>query len=460
MGNLVEDFWNNFCNISKIPRQSGKEEKIADFLEKFAKSYDLEVYRDKNNNVLIKKDGNKEINDNIILQAHMDMVCVKSAESNHDFEKEGINVIKEGDLVYAKDTSLGADQGIGMAIMLSILQNSRIKHPNLECLFTTEEETTFNGAVKFDYKKLKGKKLINLDHCEDDSVIIGCDADICNEYILTGKKEHINKPSYKIKISGIVGGNSGCELFNNRTNAIILMAKILKNLEDINIVDINGGQSPEDIANSCECTIKTDLKNVEEKIKQIINNENINSEEPILAVETADYEYAFSKNLSDKIIKQILNSKDQIITKKENDIISSENLGIIQTVDNCIKIKGILRNIDEEELEKCNKEKIKLAKDNSFSVSEIYRDSAWNICKESKLLKIYKETYYQLERKYPQVKITHGSIECSVFSKNITKVDMISIGSIIENFHTINEKMYFSSCEKIIKLLVKVLEKL
>ena len=122
----------------------------------------MECYRDKNNNVLIKKCGNKENNEPIILQAHMDMVCVKKENSQHNFEIDPIEVVRNGDIMSAKDTSLGADQGIGLAFMLLILKSEKIKHPDLECLFTTEEETTFDGAVNFDYTRLKGKRLINL----------------------------------------------------------------------------------------------------------------------------------------------------------------------------------------------------------------------------------------------------------------------------------------------------------
>lgn len=187
MDKITNRFLELFSKISQIPRESGKEKKFADFLESFAKENKLECYRDENNNVLIKKNGNKENNESIILQAHMDMVCVKKENSNHNFEVDPIEIVKSGDVISAKDTSLGADQVIGLAIMLLILESSKIKHPDLECLFTTEEETTFNGAVNFNYSKLKGKRLINLDHCKDNSIVIGCDADICNKYIFEGK---------------------------------------------------------------------------------------------------------------------------------------------------------------------------------------------------------------------------------------------------------------------------------
>lgn len=157
MNEITNRFLELFYKTSQIPRKSGKEKKFAVFLEMFAKENNLEHYRDESNNVLIKKHGNKENNEPVILRAHIDMVCVKRENSNHNFDIDPIEIIKNGDVISARDTSLGADQGIGLVIMLLILENSKMKHPDLECLFTTEEETTFYGTVSFDYSKLRGK---------------------------------------------------------------------------------------------------------------------------------------------------------------------------------------------------------------------------------------------------------------------------------------------------------------
>ena len=176
---MRETLISNFLRISKIPRESGKEDKIANFFIDVAKENNLLYFKDDNNNVLIKKKGN--INSSpVALQSHLDMVCIKKEDSKHNFETEGINVVLSDDKVTAKDTTLGADQGVGLAIMLTIMENKSLKHPDLEFLFTTEEETTFNGAVTFPYDKVTSKRLINLDNSKDDSVFIGSDGDICN----------------------------------------------------------------------------------------------------------------------------------------------------------------------------------------------------------------------------------------------------------------------------------------
>lgn len=455
MHEITNRFLELFYKISQIPRESGKEKKFADFLEKFAKENNLECYRDKSNNILIKKQGNKENNEPVILQAHIDMVCVKKENSNHNFDIDPIEIIKNGDVILARDTSLGADQGIGLAIMLLILESNKIKHPDLECLFTTEEETTFNGAVSFDYSKLNGKRLINLDHCKDNSIVIGCDADICNKYIFEGKQIINSIPSYKIRVCNVKGGNSGIEIERSNKSAIMIMAKIIQELQkedDVFICEISGGKSEVDIAISCECIIKTRIKNIENRIEEKLLEDNIQ-----IQVNKTQNEFSFLLEDSKKIINEIINLKQGLVVTKNN-IITSGNIGIIETEKNKVNITGILRSIEEKDLQKQNKENYIISKKNDFIVKEIYEDSAWIPNINSKLRDNYKDVYYEVNSEYPNFEIAHGGLECSCITKRMTEIDMISIGSIIENFHTVNEKMYVSSCEKTIKTLLAYLE--
>lgn len=455
MDRITNRFLELFYKTSQIPRKSGKEKKFADFLVEFAKENNLEYYRDKSNNVLIKKHGNKENNEPVILQAHIDMVCVKRENSNHNFDIDPIEIIKNGDVISARDTSLGADQGIGLAIMLLILESTKIKHPDLECFFTTEEETTFNGAVSFNYSKLNGKRLINLDHYKDNSIVIGCDADICNKYIFGGKLITNSIPSYKIKISNVKGGNSGIEIERSNKSAIMIMAKIIQEFQkedDVLICEISGGKSEGDIAISCECIIKSRIKNIENKIEENLLEDNIK-----IQVDKTQNELSFSIEDSKKIINEVINLKQGLVATKNNIIISG-NIGIIETIKDKVIITGILRSIEEKELQKQNMENYLISRNNDFKVEEIYRDSAWIPNINSKLKENYKNIYYKVNGDYPTFEIAHGGLECSCIAKRMTGLDMISIGSIIEDFHTVNEKMYISSCKKTITTLLAYLE--
>ncbi len=435
---MRETLINNFLRISKIPRESGHEEKIANFFVNVAMANNLYYFKDENNNVLIKKKGNINA-ESIALQAHLDMVCVKTSDSKHDFSTDGIEVIIDGDVVTAKDTSLGADQGVGLAMMLTILEDKNLRHPNLEFIFTTEEETTFNGAVTFPYSRIESKRLINLDNDKDNTVLIGADGDICNEYCFNAKFIQNNLPSYKVLIDGFPSGNSGVNINLSVNNAITTIATILKD-KNIFLKSINGGTSENDLANFCEIIINTEL-NVEELFKGI--------DAKIIKL---DNRLSFSKQDTEKIINQILELKNGYIFNKE----SSANLGLIKTINNEVKIYYVFRSMSENELERINMNSQKL--NNGFKVMEIYRDFIWKLNRDSALFKKYKNLYFGEYSEVLREEIGHGGIECSAIKKRIDGLDIISIGSLIENIHTVNEVTYISSWMKTYNLLIKFLE--
>ena len=437
---MKETLINNFLRISRIPRESGHEEKIADFFVNVAKENNLYYFKDENNNVLIKKKGN--INSKpIALQAHLDMVCVKSRDSNHDFGKDGIEVIIDGDKVTAKDTTLGADQGVGLTMMLTIMEDNNLKHPDLDFLFTVEEETTFKGAVTFPYSKVESKRLINLDYAKDDVVVNGSDGDILNEYSIKGKIIENNLPSYKILIDNFPGGNSGENIELSRNNAITTMAQLLKE-KDILLSRINGGTFENDLATYCEVIIHTNL-DVEKIFK------NLDSK-----IEKVDSRYSFSEEDTRNIINEILELKCGYISSNN----ASGNLGIIKTKDNEVKIYYIVRSIDEIELDGISSKSKAL--NNHFQVNEIYRDSVWKVNKESELFNKYKNLYFREFNEYPKEEIGHGGTECSSIKKRIADLDIISIGANMVKIHSIDETTYISSWLKTFNFLIKFLESL
>lgn len=435
---MRENLINNFLRISKIPRESGHEEKIANFFVQVAKENNLYYFKDKNNNVLIKKKGNTNSKP-IALQAHLDMVCVKSKNSNHDFSCDGIEVIIDGDKVTAKDTSLGADQGVGLAMMLTIIENNNLKHPDLEFLFTAEEETTFNGAVNFPYPKVESKRLINLDNSKDNSIFVGSDGDICNEYTYNGEMIENNLPSYRVFIDKFPGGNSGEDVNLSEKNAITTMANLLID-KDIFIKSINGGTSENDLATYCEVIINTNL-NVFDIFK------GINSK-----IDSINNKISFSKEDTKNILNEILGLKCGYITEN----MASANLGLIRTTKNKIKIYYVFRSMDENELEMINNKSRNL--NTNFTANEIYSDSIWKANYKSELLQQYKELYFQKYFEYPLEEIWHGGTECSSIKNRIDGLDTISIGATIKKYHTLEEVTFISSWIKTYQILIKLLE--
>ncbi len=430
----------NFIRISKIPRASGDEKAISDFFVSVAIENNLEYYQDENKNVLIKKPGSKK-KETLGLQAHLDMVCVKTSGSNHNFKTDGIEVLVEGDKVTAKDTSLGADQGVGLAIMLTILEDKDLPHPDLEFIFTVEEETTFKGVVTFPYELLKSRRIINLDNSKDNSIFSSADGDICNEYSLTGKLENSHIPTYKVTLTNQTGGNSGENIELSASNAITTMAKLLEN-KDLKISSINGGTTEIDIATTCEVILATN--NINSVFQE--NSNNLTLEE----VKPAKF---FSKETTTCIINQILRLKSGWLSTN-----ASANLGTIKTTDEVVTIKYLLRSNNEEELNNISKESMSLP--NNFKVTRLYNDPFWKSKTSSELLKKYSLIYFNNYHEYPKIETCHGGMECASINKRIKDLDIISIGANMEHFHTTNEVTYLSSWLKVYNCLISLLEEI
>lgn len=377
---MEEVLINNFLRISEIPRKSGNEKKISDFFVNIAKTNNLYYYQDENYNLLIKKKGNID-GEAIAFQAHLDMVCVKKEDSKHNFDADGIDVVINGDDVRAKDTSLGADQGVGLALMLTLMEDNTLNHPDLEFLFTVEEETTFKGAITFPYDKVSSKKMINLDYCMDNAIVVGSAGDKVDEYIYEGNLSKKDLNSYKLTLDGLDGGNSGENIKESENNAIITLINELSN-KDIYIKSINGGTFENDVATSCEIVLQSNLDLIRK-----FNNSNIK-------VEQIDNDESLSLDDTRNIINQILELKSGFISKT-----ASGNLGMIRTIGSKIVITYLYRSIDEKELNNFYAS-INNGKYN-FRINKLYDDRIWRLKKDSYMFNKYKEVYNNLYNTSP-----------------------------------------------------------
>ncbi len=428
----------NFIRISNIPRESGNEKNIADFFVNIAKSNNLYYHRDNNNNILIKKNG-KLSSPPIGIQAHLDMVCEKKDNSNHDFSKDPIEVVVNEDVVMAKDTSLGADQGVGLAIMLTLIEDNELISPDIEFIFTVEEETTFKGAITFPYKLLTTKRIINLDSCNDEVVYIGAEADIANEYSYSLNYIQNDLPAYLLEMTTLYGGNSGEYINDSKNNAIYKTFEILKN-KNIQIISVVGGKNEDDIANKCIIEFST-----------AENIDDITLNECNCTVTKINKPYSLSIYDTKELINNILLMKSGFVGC--NGI--SANLGYIETTDKEIKFYYLMRSKNDYELNCFNK--FINSKIHNLKCEEMYKDKSFIIPKDSKLLKKYKELYKTLFNKEVKEEICTGGIECTVIFNKIKDLDIISIGSNINYFHTTNEETYISSWIKTYEILLKML---
>ena len=436
---------NFFKEIALIPRESGNEEKIADYLTNFAKKRGLTWYKDKYNNVLIKK-----INKNLpclILQAHMDMVCV-SKDANFNFNTNPIKVIEKDGYLYANDTSLGADNGIGVAQILNIL-DSNIPC-NIEALFTTSEETTMIGAKNFDVSLLNGNYLINLDGFDENTILTESAAyydlvmdstSLSWEY---GKKNN----TYLIKLEGLLGGHSGYDINKNAGNAILLVAEFLK-LLDGNLVSIKSGTKNNVFPSSATAIIATDINNIEEITKQFLDKYHFLYPKLNISYKKVRDEQKYLKNTKE-FLDFLTQFPSKAINYDENKrVTTSINLGVI----NNTHLEIGLRSSREKEALKALENLNSLACKYSFKLSKEGYQPGFYMDKNAKLITLLaKSSPYKNK---PHISIAHISTEVGFMKEKMPNLEIAIISPKIRYAHSIRECVSIDSIYLVDKWLEK-----
>ena len=446
-----------FEEIMKIPRESGKEEKIAEYLVNYAKKNNIEYSLGKYNTVFLKKNNNS--NKTIILQAHSDMVCVSNDE--YDFENRGIPFYKDGDYYKSKNTSLGADDGIGIAIILSILQENE-NMPNIEVMITTQEETTMLGASNFDYSLLSGKTLISLDGIKE-ADIESSSAGMCS---ITISKEILNEESndikYKIDISGLMGGHSGDDIHKDRCNAVKLGFNIISKLECTGLYHVDIGEKDNVIPNNGSIVFSSnfDLDKINETLKGLSYNLSRDDNNLKLSVVQCNQNLRRISNYNE-IINFINELDDGLIERFKEDKfpLLSSNIGKINILDNKIIIKMSVRSSDEYKEEKqldrikelCNKYNLMFNLD--------VKKPFFPYKEKSYIRQLLANTYKELYNKETTVKKIHACMEGGIISSNIDNLDICTIAPTIDNCHSVNERVSISSTIRVYNWLKETLIK-
>ena len=460
-------YW--FKEISKVPRNSCNEEKIADFICNFAKERNLEYRKDELFNVLIKKKASVgfENKDAIILQAHTDMVCEKTNNSTHNFENDPIEIVEREEILTAKDTTLGADDGIGVATLLLMLDDEEIEHPEIYCLFTTQEEIGMCGAKYFDYSGIEAKYLINVDGEEENTAIVGCAGGIRvnyeREYELTDNENE----TYSIEVSGLQGGHSGVDINKNRINSNLLTAKILSKLENVKIISFVGGNKDNAIPNYTKAVFSSNETNINEIIEEVKNNLEISEEDKNLKIVLLKEEKgnkAISQEETKQILDLIINLKQNVIeySKDARGLVeTSGNVGVVEIINGKSKIQELIRSSDDNKKEEIRNYNNNLAQKNGYSIYENSDYPGWKYSPNSKIEKAYIESYIEVHNgQTPIVCAIHAGVECGMIYKKMPHLDMISIGPDIVDVHTVKETLYLESCKKFLNTFLKLIEKL
>lgn len=459
-----------FEEISKIPRGSGNEKGIADYLVAFAEARGLDCYRDAENNVLIKKNATagREAEAPVALQGHTDMVCEKLPEIEHDFLHDPIELCVKDGWLTANGTTLGADDGIAVAAMLAILDGALASHPALECLFTTSEETGMNGTIAFDFSKVSARKLLNLDSASETEVVCGCAGGVRSEITLEGEKEKVAGDALCVKIAGLCGGHSGEDINCGLANANRLMGRVLLALQaemPLRIASVTGGSKDNAIPRDCTAVIVVENGN---KAVGIIDAEAKNIAAELSSADSAfvceavpcDSSLAWDAHLSARILAAICNAPCGVIEMSrdaEGLVEWSSNLGVIETAENSITLSFLSRSTIEARIDHTIRMFDSLALACGGTAKHHSRYTGWTFEKVSPLRDAYLETFRTLFGKEATPIIIHAGLECGLIRAKVPDMDMISIGPETLGLHSPSERMNIASAERFWQILKKIL---
>lgn len=477
---LTQAILDNFALISAIPRKSGNEEKVRQFLVAWSTKNDFKYLIDQVGNLIIKVPATKgmEKQKTIVLQGHLDMVCEKTPDSDHDFFHDPIKFVHDGEWLKADRTTLGADNGIAIAIAMCLMTDKAVKHPAMELLFTIEEETGLTGAIGLEAGALKGKYLINIDSENDDVFTVGCAG---------GKETHIELDlAYEevpndyipmlLKVGGCTGGHSGENIIVGRANAIRVLARVLqliRELGDLRLIGILGGTAHNAIPRDAEATFFVPV-NESEKIAELFAtcSEFLKSEfattDPGMKLsltqlnETPDRR-AMMSYLSLKVLDLIIAVPHGVAARSADMphlVETSSNLAKVWINEGKLFILSSQRSSVMSRRDAITRRVESVGRLAGASVQSGNGYPSWRPDFKSPLLKKCKEIYVELFAKEPRVEAIHAGLECGLIGNLHPGMQMISLGPTIMNPHSPEEKMFLPSLSKVYKLLVKILAEL
>ena len=455
-----------FEEFSKIPRGSGNTKAIADYLVDFAKARGLECYRDESDNVVIRKAATAgyENRPGVILQGHTDIVALKNPDCPINMEKEGLDLYRDGDLLRARGTTLGGDDGVAMAYAMAILDSDDIAHPELEAVFTSDEETGLIGATALDASVLRGRLLINIDSDEEGIFTVGCAGGARVDINLPVKvKTHIGQ-IYTLSISGFKGGHSGVEIDKNRANAIKAMAEILSKLEDVKLGKASAGSADNAIPSDAQVIFTTKspileisdvINSVAETLPEGETQKKFNLEMNISSAKVIDVEA--SANIL-ALIGEMPNGVMRMMEDIEGLVETSLNMGILSLDGKALNLTISVRSAKGAEKAKLLDTIKDIAEKHGAGVSVRGQYPAWEYRKESHLRDVMCKVYSDMYGKDATVVTIHAGLECGIFSDKMEGLDCVSIGPDNKDIHTPEERLSLSSFNRVYEYIINVLK--
>ena len=465
--------WNKFADLNAVPRPSKKEERVIAFMKDFGKKLGLETMEDEVGNVIIRKPATKGMENlkTVILQSHLDMVHQKNNDTNFDFDKQGIEMYVDGDWVRAKGTTLGADNGIGVATIMAILESDSIEHPAIEALFTIDEETGMTGAKGLKGGLLKGDILLNLDTEEDDEIGVGCagGVDVTAIGCYAQKDTFKDSLNYAIQVTGLNGGHSGMDIIKGLGNANKLMNRVLFATKDfMQLAKLEGGSlrnaiPRESVAKVAVISEEKFLSEFE-KIKGNILSE-YKSLEPNLTITANKTKDDFGKVMAEEDQNKFLNAMNaahngvfRMSPDIEDLVETSNNIAKVSVANGEIKIECLTRSSVES-----SKSDLANALTSVFELAG-YKASldgdypGWAPNMDSAILKVLDNLYQKMNGEKANVAACHAGLECGILGQNYPGMDMISFGPTIKGAHSPDERASISSAQKYWDFVMEILK--
>jgi dipeptidase D len=469
--------WKYFAEISKIPRGSKNEKKISDYIVETAKKLGLEVKRDKVLNVLVRKPASqgRENVPMICLQGHLDMVCEKNKDKVHNFEKDPLELVVNGNYLMANGTTLGADNGIAVATNLALMEDKSVVHGALEFLFTVDEETGLTGANNLQPEFVSSKILMNLDSEEEGALYVGCSGGKNTTGIWSAAYESVDTryaPAL-VKIKGLKGGHSGLEIDKGRGNSLKLLNRVLIELDKIGvrISTLEGGNKSNAIPREAEAVIyvpNKKLNNASAIVSQYnsILREELSTTEPELAILIEEVKgkkkgKVLKKGIQKKIL-QTISALPHGVMKMSADIPglveTSTNVAIIKTDAKIVTLITSQRSSVASEIDEIVHTVTSILQLGGAEAETSDGYPGWKPNMDSKILKIARETYKELSEKKPEVKAIHAGLECGIIGEKYPEMDMVSFGPTLEGVHSPDEKIHIDTVEKFWNFLLAILK--
>jgi dipeptidase D len=470
--------WNSFADLNAVPRASKKEEQVIAFMIAFGEGLGLETIKDPVGNVVIKKPATKGMSgrQTVVLQSHLDMVHQKNSDTVFDFDVQGIEMFAEDDWVKAKGTTLGADNGIGVAAIMALLSSTTIAHPALEAMFTIDEETGMTGAKELDPANFTGTILLNLDTEEDDELTIGCaggiDTNTSCPYL--AEPTPVDSAAFKLTVKGLLGGHSGMDIHKGRGNANKLMNRLLYTLSQtvgLQLSGIDGGSLRNAIPR--ESTAVITVPNAQKELFTLLLAQftamikgEYRTVEPALEIIVAETDLpaeVMVKTDFKKIVNAIYalpNGVFRMSPDIENLVEASSNLARVIVRDNIFLTQSLQRSSVESTKEDVSNA-IRAAFENiGANVKQAGDYPGWKPNPESAILKLMVDLYSKTFDDAPHVSACHAGLECGILSGHLPGMDMISFGPTIRGAHSPDERVQISSVQKFWSYLLAVLKEI